>query len=229
MERNPELRLTADGSPTLYLPGFDETYHSRHGAMQESLHVFIEAGLLHAMKHFGDLKILELGFGSGLNALLTYKTTKQIPGMGLHYTALEPYPLSRELASEYLKQLPTDFREQSEEFRMMHECETGEIDLSADFKLNRHRAGFVDFITEQKFNLIYFDAFAPRVQPELWTEDIFLKLWAMMEPGGIWVSYCAKGSVRRALQSAGFFCERLAGPKGKREMLRARKMPSLRV
>lgn len=220
MERNPELRLTSDGSPTLYLPGFDETYHSRHGAMQESLHVFIEAGLKKAIRDFSELHILELGFGTGLNAMLTFQATRQISELNLHYTGLEPYPLTRELAGEYLRHLAPELREHAMIFEKMHEIEEGEIALSENFVLSRVRAGFSEFETARKFNLVYFDAFAPRVQPELWTEDVFLKLGAMMEPGGIWVSYCAKGSVRRALQSAGFFCERLAGPPGKREMLR---------
>lgn len=223
MERNPELRLTADGSPTLYLPDFDETYHSRHGSIQESMHVFIEAGLKNCPAEFKPLEILEIGFGSGLNALLTYQTARNASGREIAYSALEPFPLKPQLAKSFLNQLPEDLQLEWESFERMHALDEGEVRLSDHFLLRRFRSGLADFVTDRKYHLIYFDAFAPRVQPDLWTEATFRRLSSMMEEGGKWVSYCAKGSVRRALQSSGFFCERLPGPKGKREMLRATK------
>jgi tRNA U34 5-methylaminomethyl-2-thiouridine-forming methyltransferase MnmC len=221
--KNPEILFTSDGSPTLYHAGLDETYHSRHGAIQESQHVFIKAGLHHAIEKFKEIHILEIGFGTGLNALLSLVETEQHSKLKIHYTAIEPYPISPKLAEEYFSSAEQISENYFPIVRAIHERNEGIFFLHKHFELQRVACGFSEFKPDKKFHLVYHDAFAPRVQPELWNEEIFQRLSQIMIHEGIWVSYCAKGSVRRALQSAGFFCERLEGPPGKREMLRGTK------
>ena len=207
--RTRELVQTADGSFTLFIPEVEETYHSTHGAVQESMHVFIESGLKACDKE--SIRILEVGLGTGLNAVLTLQhATKKID-----YCALEPYPLSKEILNE-LSAIRSD------QFEMnFHVSNAGEwISIQENFSFVRMEVGLEKFQTEEKFDVIYYDAFGPRVEPGLWTPARMQQCFDLLNDGGVFVTYCAKGEVRRNLQAAGFVVERLAGPPGKREMLR---------
>ena len=219
---NPERKITSDGSHTLYLPHLNEHYHSTFGAINESLHVFIEAGFHEAVKSFDEIQILEIGFGTGLNALLTWMEAERIPKK-VSYTAIEPYPLETGVwaALNY----PDCFCTFS--YREIY-CRLHEMDwernerISPFFSICKIRSRLEDYLPEpDKFNLVYFDAFGPDVQPELWTEGIFRKILLSMKNKGILVTYSVKGSVRRALKSSGFSVEKLPGPAGKREITRA--------
>jgi tRNA U34 5-methylaminomethyl-2-thiouridine-forming methyltransferase MnmC len=218
-----ELRLilTADGSHSIYNTVLDEHYHSTHGAIQESRHVFIEAGLRPLAFAGQTIRILEIGFGTGLNCLLSLSEAKK-QGLKMEYTSLEPFPLSHGMvaALNYTSLLEASQTESA--FTKMHSLEEGRVELSAAFTLIRSRNTLHDFEPDGKYGLIYFDAFAPAIQPELWTEEMFRKLYACLIPGGVLVTYCAKGVVKRAMKQAGFLIERLPGPPGKREMTRAR-------
>lgn len=219
-----EIRLTEDGSQTLYNPQFGETYHSTHGAVQESRHVFIEAGLTARLstEHAPPLRVLELGFGSGLNALMTMLYTKA-GGISLHYTTLELYPL----APEVYERLSFPLGLGSDELlSKLHRAPWGNrstIDDQVGTQLEKYQVRIEDYDRGQDFDVIYFDAFSPETQPELWTEELFARLYTMSRRGAILTTYCAKGEVRRRLARAGWQVERLAGPPGKREMLRASK------
>ena len=210
--RTRELLQTADGSFTLFIPEVQETYHSTHGAVQESMHVFIENGLKACDKEM--IRVLEVGLGTGLNAILTLQhATKKID-----YCALEPYPLSKEILNELVTS-------GSDQFEMkFHASNVGEwISIQENFSFVRMEIGLEEFSSEEKFDVIYYDAFGPRVEPGLWTLERMQQCFDLLNEGGVFVTYCAKGEVRRNLQAAGFVVERLAGPPGKREMLRAKK------
>jgi tRNA U34 5-methylaminomethyl-2-thiouridine-forming methyltransferase MnmC len=219
-----EILVTKDGSHTVEIPGMNVTYHSHHGAIQESMHVFIETGLFYLLKQspFQEpLRIFEMGFGTGLNALLTaIEAVKKI--LKIHYTAVEMHPLTIEEANalNYSHVLG-----QQEVFERLHQCAWGEdVTITENFTLFKEQGDLQDFTSSKPFDLVYFDAFAPTAQPELWTEVIFKKLHTMMKEGGVLVTYCSKGSVRRAMQAAGFNVAKLPGPPGKREIVRAEKV-----
>jgi tRNA U34 5-methylaminomethyl-2-thiouridine-forming methyltransferase MnmC len=231
-----KLILTSDGSHTILLPESNVTYHSIHGAVQESKHVFIEAGLrsLNPAKKT-IVNIFEMGFGTGLNALLTMIEAEKLE-RAIHYEAIEQFPLdNKQIGSlNYCTQLGRQDLQMV--FEQLHHCEWEKtIKLTPKFTFKKSAANLLDFETpetwlsgpkdslrrRQAFELIYFDAFAPNVQPELWTKEIFDKMFEMLEQGGILVTYCSKGDVRRAMQAAGFTVEKLPGPKGKREIIRA--------
>ena len=210
--RTRELMQTADGSFTLFIPEVQETYHSTHGAVQESMHVFIENGLKACDKEM--IRVLEVGLGTGLNAMLTLQyATKKID-----YCALEPYPLSKEILNELVTS-------GSDQFEMkFHASKAGDwISIQENFSFVRMEVGLEEFSSEEKFDVIYYDAFGPRVEPGLWTLERLQQCFNLLNEGGVFVTYCAKGEVRRNLQAAGFVVERLAGPPGKREMLRAKR------
>jgi len=219
-----ELLKTADGSTTIHLPDINEQYHSKHGALQESNHVFISKGLHKIAAKQSEISILEIGFGTGLNALLTYFEASQ-SNLAINYTTVEAYPV---LASEW-EALNYGALIQNEKgpevFRKLHET-TWEAQhvVSSFFKFTKQEKKFEAITDQEAYDLIYFDAFGARVQPELWTEAIFKIMYKAMKQGGILVTYAAKGSVRRAMQAVGFSVERLEGPPGKREMLRATKI-----
>ncbi|MDT8412309.1 MAG: tRNA (5-methylaminomethyl-2-thiouridine)(34)-methyltransferase MnmD [Vicingaceae bacterium] len=216
-----ELKKTADGSHTLFIPELNETYHSIHGAIQESQHVFIKNGL----HYFGDKKtihILEIGFGTGLNALLTLLAIENSSQI-VNYVSLEKFPLSNELIQQlnYPTQLKIDTA-QTALFNQLHTCQWNTpTPISNNFDLLKIEEDLADFQTTTTFDLIYFDAFAPEKQAELWTDVIFSKIYSLLNTGGILVTYCAKGVVKRTLKSVGFQLETLPGPPGKREMIRA--------
>jgi tRNA U34 5-methylaminomethyl-2-thiouridine-forming methyltransferase MnmC len=216
-----ELQLTSDGSHTLFNPLLNETYHSSHGALQESLHVFIKAGLEHlASRRF--VRILEIGFGTGLNALLTIQAAHALD-LQIDYTAVEAFPLDPQiietlnyphligepLVVEWFSSLHATPWEQSQA-------------ITQHFSLLKHNARIQDLeLTNSAFDLVYFDAFAPEKQPEMWHPEILKKTADALSDGGCLVTYCAKGQVKRDLRAAGLIVESLAGPPGKREMIRA--------
>jgi len=198
------------------------TYHSIYGAIQESKHVFIEAGLKSLiLTEATRLNIFEVGFGTGLNALLTIIETEKLQ-REIYYETVEQYPLDNgEVKSlNYCKQL--DRTDLQSLFEQLHTSEwEKKINITKGFCLKKTKTNVLNFETSGTFELIYFDAFAPNVQPELWTIEIFEKMFSILKPGGLLVTYCSKGDVRRAMQAAGFIVEKLPGPKGKREMIRA--------
>lgn len=209
-----KTELTADGSMTVCDLRTGSTYHSRHGARAESMHVFIEAGLRHmTAQGRTSLRVLEMGLGTGLNVLLT----AQEQGCTIHYTALEAHPLPHAVWEQLL-----DNEENTELLSAIHAAQWGQaVAITPHFSLEKKNVRLQDFSSDAPFDLIYFDAFEPNTQPELWTEEVFRKLLAMTSQGGVLTTYCAKGAVRRAMQAAGYAVERLPGPPFKREMLRA--------
>lgn len=214
---NAQITLTEDGSHTLFVPEIDECYHSSHGAIQESLHIFIEAGLKQCNKT--DIRILEVGFGTGLNALLAFAEAEKT-GKRIHYITLEKFPI--ELNKALLLNFPEliDYN-LKEAFERMHLCNWNEPkNISPFFTLEKLNVDFTTYNHTGQYDVIFFDAFSPEKQPEMWTEEQFRKIAAHCNPGAILTTYCAKGAVRRAMQTAGFSVERLPGPPGKREILR---------
>jgi tRNA U34 5-methylaminomethyl-2-thiouridine-forming methyltransferase MnmC len=214
-----EIILTADGSKTLFVPGLNEHYHSKFGAVQESIHVFIMHGLQEIK--IEQPQILEIGFGTGLNALLTIISSN--PSQIINYDAVEPYPLNWDVVNQLDYQ---GFLKLSEEQRKMFETIHAQAWNSTSyvhpsFILNKINCSIQSFKPDSNYDLVYYDAFAPEIQPELWEEPVFLKIYNAMNVNGILVTYCAKGEVRRIMQRCGFEVERLPGPPGKREMLRA--------
>lgn len=220
MER--KIILTADGSHSISIPEMDVTYHSIHGAIQESMHVFIGAGYTF-LKDASSIRLLEVGMGTGLNALLTLLESDR-RRQTVHYTAIELFPLKKEQAVRlnYCETLNKTHYQLP--FEKLHACDwEQEKKITPFFVFNKINVDLKAFSSTGDFDLVYFDAFAPNAQPELWTKEIFEKLYSMMREEGVLVTYCSKGDVRRALQAAGFAIEKIPGPARKREMLRARK------
>lgn len=217
-----QIILTEDGSKTLFNPQFQEIYHSRRGAYQESLHVFVEAGLGYAQGQAkAKLRILEVGFGTGLNALLTWQAAQN---QFIHYTALEAYPVPVSIWQnlDYATLCEGSEEEAEEIFLRIHEAAFGQATpINEHFVLDKVQQKLEHFMPNETYDLIYYDAFAPQAQPEMWELPIFEKLHEYLLPKGILVTYCAKGSVKRHLRAAGFEVESLPGPIGKREMIRA--------
>jgi len=215
--------MTADGSLTLFVPELMEHYHSTHGAVQESRHIFITAGLgLFSAKQ--EVSVLEIGFGTGLNAFLSM-TDAEKNSQKIFYTAVDNLPLAESHYSLLNYPEVTGFPGYAPQFRKLHTYPWDvPFHVTEYFVLEKVLSdiGSCKF-SQNKYDLVYFDAFGPDVQPELWKEAIFIELFKGLKPGGILVTYSAKGSVRRALKSAGFVIEKLPGPKGKREMTRAKK------
>lgn len=218
---NRTIIQTGDGSHTLYVQDLGERYHSIHGAIQESVHVFIQSGLRQHEPTADVLNILEIGLGTGLNALLTL-IESQKSGFSIKYTAIEAFPLEKELTSQlnYTGLLKAD--EYQPAFELLHSAEWNKaICISERFELLKLHITLETAMFEPQFQIIYFDAFGPRVQPEMWTDGVFLKLYSSMLQNGCLVTYCAKGEVKRTLKRAGFTVETIQGPPGKREMVRA--------
>lgn len=216
--------ITGDGSHSLYLPHLDEHYHSEHGALRESEHVFIQHGLEYLFANgVKDFRIFEMGFGTGLNALLTLKFMLNNPSIKISYTSIEANPLPESLISRMNYPDVMHVPELKDAFLSMHSFTEGEKEIKPGFTLTRISGKIENFKSENKFNLVYYDAFGPRVQPELWSENVFRKMASLMEPKSILVTYCAQGEFRRTLKKLGFSFESLPGPPGKREMTRAKK------
>ena len=220
-----KLVTTSDGSHTLFVPELGEHYHSIHGAVQESNHVFIKHGLEALPTDNASLYIFEMGLGTGLNLLLTALQPLSRP---VYYVSVEAYPVNaEEAASLNYGSLFDEHPEAKSLLQAIHTIPWSEPTvLKPGFTIHKIHAKLseLDWATLPQFNLIYFDAFAPDVQPNLWSEEVFLSLYNQMYPASILVTYCAKGSVKRAMKTAGFDIERLPGPPGKREMTRARKL-----
>lgn len=215
---------TNDGSHSIYVPELDEHYHSKHGAIQESEHVFVMAGLHHVIKHKSSIRILEVGFGTGLNCVLTAIDTAKAK-CHIEYVGIEKYPLSYNT----LKALNYSTILQAEElFAQIIEAEWGKsVAITSGFKLRKEQNDLLDCELElRQFDLVYFDAFGPRAQPEMWASLVFDKVAKAMCPGATLVTYCSKGSVRRTMEYCGLEVEKLPGPPGKREMVRATKIGS---
>jgi len=218
-----KIITTADGSKTIQIEDWNEQYHSVHGAIQEAYHVFIKTGL--SLFRDRQITILEIGFGTGLNALITLMESAG-RGLDIAYKGVEAYPVvSEELEQlEYTKTLEAADFEAC--FLKMHQSSWGEPhQIAENFSLIKQQIDFREISDVGMVDLIYYDAFGARVQPELWTEEVFAIMFRALKKGGVLVTYSAKGSVRRAMQAVGFVVERLPGPPGKREMLRALKNP----
>lgn len=216
------IEPTGDLSPTLYSEEFDQTYHSRHGALSESLHVFIHHGLLEVAKHIQDISIFEMGYGTGLNAALTWQYALK-KNFNVKYIALEKFPVE----SQVFKQLASQDEHLNTLWNELNETLWNEEQTLHGLRIQKIQGDLTQFSTSKKFDLIYYDAFSPNSQPELWTADIFKMLFETMHTHGVLVTYCAKGEVKRNLRQAGFSIESLPGPIGKREMTRARKNPTV--
>lgn len=217
-----EIIQTQDGSTTIFLPDWDEHYHSKHGAIQEAYHVFIHAGF--DLFKNQDISILEIGFGTGLNAFITFleaEKTNQI----IDYVGVEAYPveISEALMMNYVSELKVETKQQ--DFNKMHEINWEEKHkIDNNFCLTKRKQFFNEIDDNNAFDLIYFDAFGYRVQPELWSTEIFQKMYNALKPNGVLVTYAARGVVKRSMIEVGFTVEKLPGAPGKREMFRARKM-----
>ena len=231
-----KIQVTEDGSHTLFSEMAGQTYHSSHGAVQESRHIFISQLMGRCSKVNGQqsgmngvLSVLEIGFGTGLNALLTAQWARE-NGVKVDYTTIELYPLKEEVYRElnYGKLLGDD-----ELFLRLHKAEwdVGLVEVTENFAIRKCKSDIVEWLRNaqytmhnaQLFDVVYFDAFSPDAQPELWTEEVFRNVYALMKEGGVLMTYCAKGDVRRAMLAAGFRVEKLQGPPGKRHILRAGK------
>jgi len=221
---NLHFKQTADGSSTLYNSLLDEHYHSIHGALNESIHVYIRKGFLDFVDLFKSVKninILEIGFGTGLNCILTFIENLKLD-IALNYTSLEPFPLEMEIIDNLDFNLNS---RQLDAFRLIHQSFWGKlVEINKQFSLEKSTLELKDFNTNKFYDIIYFDAFAPSKQPELWKLDIFSKLFNLTSNNGVLVTYCARGQFRRDLEEVGFVVERLKGPPGKREMIRATKV-----
>ncbi|MCC8358423.1 tRNA (5-methylaminomethyl-2-thiouridine)(34)-methyltransferase MnmD [Salinimicrobium sediminilitoris] len=221
-----EIIKTGDGSATIFIPEWNEHYHSKHGALQEALHVFIKTGFYHFLEKNKptQLSILEIGFGTGLNALLTFFEAERNE-VKVNYTGVEAYPVSAEELSALDYAEVVSENNASEVFQKLHGTDWEKWnDISPLFSLQKEKKFFSEISESEEFDLIFFDAFGPRVQPELWSEEVFRNMYRTLKENGVLVTYSAKGDVRRAMQAAGFVVERLPGPPGKREMLRATKV-----
>ncbi|NOU48779.1 MAG: tRNA (5-methylaminomethyl-2-thiouridine)(34)-methyltransferase MnmD [Bacteroidales bacterium] len=217
----PEISRTEDGSDSLFNASLNEFYHSKYGAVTESEHVFIKSGLYEIINDNSPVHILEIGFGTALNAMLTLKeiNKRQL----VFYTAIELFPVDMEIAQKLNYCDAGDMKFYHEDFLKMHQSEwEKEIDISQNFKLKKRNIDLLTFQPEANcYDLIYFDAFSPNVQPELWTAAVFQKLFNSLKDNGILVTYCAKGIVKQALRQVGFVVKRLPGPPGKRHILQA--------
>ena len=217
-----QIFITEDGSHSLFRKDLNEGYHSRYGAITESMHIFIEAGFKQVSNEYKEINVLEIGFGTGLNAFLTCLISSET-GKKVNYFGIEPFPLQSEIYSMLNYPELLGNAENRKLFLLLHDSEWGRgVKIIEQFNLKKIRKRFEDVDLKQAFfNLIYFDAFAPDIQPELWKKNIFKKIYNTLKDEGIFVTYSAKGSVKRNLQDAGFYVEKIPGPKGKREMIRA--------
>ncbi len=214
------VRITDDGFTTLFSTEFNQYYHSVRGALDETQRVYIELGLLAKMQETQEISILELGFGTGLNALITAVEAEKNQ-LKVHYTSLEPFPISEEDVKllNYQTGAATDL------LQKLHSVNWEEnIEISANFSLKKIKSTLQDFKTDELFDVVYYDAFAPSSQPELWTVETFAHVASFMKKGGFLTTYCSKTVVRKAMEQAGFKVEKHQGIWGKREVVRAIKL-----
>lgn len=216
-----EIIITADGSTTIRIPDWNENYHSSHGAIQEAKHVFIANGL-DLFKNQAEISILEIGFGTGLNAFITFLET--LNKEKINYVGVEAYPISADEAVQmnYVNEL--EAQKHTSIFSKMHSCDwEKENTITNHFSFTKRQQLFQDIDDRNQYNLIYFDAFGFPLQPELWSELIFKKMFDALLPNGVLVTYACRTSIKNAMIAAGFTIEKLPGAPGKREMLRATK------
>lgn len=221
MSFSQSIQITKDNSPTVYSEQFQQTYHSIHGAIAESEHVFIQNGLVEISKTKSEISIFEMGLGTGLNAALTWQFAID-NNLKINYEAIELFPLNNDLISNF----KTEDKNLNQKINTIYLHDWSQELLTENFKFTKRNIDLIKFETKITYDLIYYDAFAPNAQPELWTEDIFCKLNKMMRPNGILTTYCAKGQVKRNLKAAGFSITNPPGPIGKREMTVALKVAS---
>ena len=224
-----KIIITEDGSTTIHIPEWNEQYHSTHGAIQETQHVYIKNGLHYFIQENNseniseNISILEIGFGTGLNAFMTLLEAEEL-NIKISYKGVEAFPVSTEELKQlnYVEQLKVPIK--ATIFNKLHTISWEEEQLITNwFQLNKEQKDFSEINEKNTFNIIYFDAFGAEIQPELWTEEIFKNMYDALKTNGILVTYAAKGSVKRALRNVGFTLKRLQGPPGKRHMLRATK------
>ena len=214
---------TSDGSHTVLSEQYGVTYHSRHGAVTESAHIFINAGLRYKAAVQREIAILETGFGTGLNGFMTWLEADR-RNLNVHYTALELFPVSMEYLVQFDYSTALNVSERQPDFVMLHETAWEQaVALNENFTLEKRRETIEFFRRPDSFDLIYFDAFAPQAQPELWTVEVLANMYESLRPDGVLVTYCAQGAFKRNLKKVGFTVERLQGPPGKREMTRGNK------
>lgn len=216
------ILTTADGSPTLYREDIDEHYHSVKGALAESQHIYVDLGWHEAVESPKTTTVFEVGFGTGLNAALTARSAEQANIPTIYYT-IELYPLDAKTIGSLIAGLPEEIRGL---LRRVNDAEWDrQVEISPFFTIVKIRGDILTYSIPQGIDAVYFDAFAPEKQPEIWDERLFEKIYQSMNPGGCLTTYCAKGAIRRMLNGIGFITERLPGPPaGKREVLRARKI-----
>ncbi|NMM46893.1 tRNA (5-methylaminomethyl-2-thiouridine)(34)-methyltransferase MnmD [Marinigracilibium pacificum] len=224
---NIKLIKTEDGSHSLYNEELNETYHSQHGAYNESNHVFIKNGLKHFyFEHFPQsISILEIGFGTGLNALLTLKELTMLPNVNIKYTTLEPFPLSDEIVNGLNYGSLDMLASYKSQFEKIHQAEWGKmVSITERFSIKKMKMKLQDFESAESYDIVYFDAFAPNKQSEMWEYPVLEKVSLMMGAPSYLVTYCAKGQFKRDLASLNMEVETLAGPPGKKEMVRGTKI-----
>lgn len=217
-----EIIITQDGSSSIYIPELDETYHSKFGAIQEAKHVFIKNGL-DLFEDGSGISILEIGFGTGLNALITLLEAEK-RNLKINYVGVEAYPIPFDEISQlnYVTQLES--LEKQVDFEKMHASNwEEEIAINSNFRITKRKQFFTNISDENTFDLIYFDAFGFTVQPELWNEAIFEIMYKSLKSRGILTTYACRTSIKNSMQHAGFQALKLPGAPGKREMLRALK------
>ena len=222
-----KLLLTNDGSHTLMVEELNETYHSRHGAIQESEHVFIKNGFRHILGiHPGKLiRIFELGLGTGLNALLTALESKKL-AVPVEYTSIEPFPVSEEIIDQLNYHKLIKNPAVKDYFDRIHSQDWDIYNnIHPFFKFRKVHTTIQKYAGKNEyFQVVYYDAFAPNKQPEMWQSGILQKIYNFLGMNSIFVTYCAQGQVKRDLRSSGFIVNTLQGPPGKKEMIRAEKV-----
>lgn len=220
MKRENHVVFTADGSVTLFNANVGDHYHSLHGAETESEYVFISQGFKYSIEKLDEIRILEVGLGTGLNAVLTLNAKQNIK---VHYTSLEPFPIEMEIV-KYLKFKALDNSVNADFLDLIHSGLWNKIyPIGSDFYFEKVNQTLLDFSPGFAFNLIYYDAFGPAYQPEMWNEQAVDKIYSLMADDAVLVTYCAQGQFRRNLQNRGLRVEKLPGPPGKREMIRVTK------
>lgn len=213
-----EIKLTEDGSHTLYAVNYDECYHSTHGAVQESLHIFINEGFLRNNKK--EITVFEVGFGTGLNAFLTFDEVQR-SGKDVKYISVEKFPISGEDADKLNYSIIVN-PEYKNFFLKLHEIEWNRFGkLTQNFSICKFLIDFTQFVHIEMYDVVYFDAFSPEKQPEMWSVDVFKSIYQNCNSGAVLTTYCAKGMVKKNLLEAGFLVEKIPGPPGKRHILRA--------
>ncbi len=211
------VRIADDGLATLYSVEFNQYYHSVRGVGDEAETVYLGLGFRKKASEMSQIAIFEMGFGTGFNVLMTALEAQKL-GIMVYYTSIEAFPISQEDIA--LLNYDTEF--DTTLFKKIHEAAWGEfIEIIPHFYLRKINSTLQDLVLDTAFDVIYYDAFAPSSQPELWTEDVFRKLYQMTNDGGVLTTYCSKTVVRRALEAVGYRVEKHSGPRGKRDVIRA--------